>query len=401
MVYIETLNIDEVRKGKEFFAEKIKILFYKKNAELIKLLDINDDEIFLDPLIYAYFNDPDAESKTTLEQLAYGYIVEEKKPKKIRIITDENCIAYLPKIGYFFVTSAFKKVCFLKTNIRDGFIVSDEADNKLSFEYYQPLFADENNQIELSLFQHPLIKQYFRVNRPSYPNQNAPCEVEVNRITLHLKEAVFNAFHFIKSNFPHIYKTIIAANKRIMVFYNPAVLCFAHQNLLGMSFFSALSENSMVFFIEEILHQCSHNIFNVMFYDKSLYFKLDFEREMLGEHLNNPHETRTLFNVFHGLVTVSQRLVCYQHIIQNSLLSGHELHELTGRYCDQYKRLNSGLEKLNIDNLYTEQGKRLYREMRQLSENALTYFKNRSEKFDLTNQPSEFNYEKFLQLNPL
>jgi hypothetical protein len=400
MTEIKNLNISEINKGKAHFAELIKILFFKKNEGLISLLDIDNDEIFLDSFIYSYFNDAEAETKVTLEQLVYGYISDEHKPKTIEIIFDEDCIAYLPKIGYFKAIdkSLKKQRCVFKHNNGDFKI---EYNNVLVKTTFLPLiFADNDNKVEVIQFQHPLLKDFFQILRPDYSNQGAQCIVEVNSITNFHLNNLRKAFVFIQKHFPTIYETILASNKYVMVFGNQAMLPFAAQNSLGISYISSLYNDSYLFFVEEMLHQGSHNLFFYMHYDKFKYFKVDAENSLLGDYLNNPNEKRTIYNVFHGVITITQRLICYEYIIKNKLLSGLDLHELIGRYCDQYRRHHAGLELLNLDDVYTNEGKKLYLEMDNLCKNALTYFKDEAIKYNVINQPSEFNFQQYLVLNP-
>jgi hypothetical protein len=400
MTQIKSLNISEINNGKVYFAELIKILFFKKNEELISLLDIDNDEIFLDSFIYAYFNDAEADTKVTLEQLVYGFISDEYKPQTIEIIFDEDCIAYLPKIGYFKAIdkSLKNQRCVFRYNNGDFKIGNNNVLVKTTF--LPLIFADSNNKVEIIQFQHPLLKVFFKVLRPDYSNQGSQCTVEVNSITTFHLDSLKKAFAFIQKNFPMIYETILASNKYVMTFGNQAMLPFAAQNSLGISYFSSLYTDSYLFFVEEILHQGSHNLFFYMHYNKFKYFKIDAEKSLLGNYLNNPNEKRTIYNVFHGVITITQRLICYEYIIKNNLLSGIDSYELNGRYCDQYRRHHAGLELLNLDEIFTEDGKKLYLEMDNLCEDALEYFKLEAVKYNVINQPSEFNFQQFLVLNP-
>ena len=398
---IKGLNLTEINKGREHFTELIKILFLKENECLISLLDINNDDIFLDSFIYAYFNDKDAKTKVTLEQLVYGYISDENKPKYINVIIDENGLFYIPKMGYFKIkdNTLRNQSCEFYYNHGQYIIMYNNISFK--FDYLPLIFADKMCMVEIIQHQHPLLKPYFQVLRPDYINQGNQCEVEVNVITTFHIENLKKAFLFIEKNFPTIYETIVASNKYMMIFGNQAMLPFAAQNTLGISYISSLYTDSYLFFIEEILHQGSHNLFFLMHYDKNKYFKIDAENSLLGDYLNNPNEKRTVYNLFHGVITITQRLICYQHIIENKLLNGIDLYELIGRYCDQYRRHHAGLEKLNLDEIYTEDGKKLYLEMDNLCENALEYFKLEAIKYNIINQPSEFNFQQFLVLNPI
>lgn len=400
MVLIKNLNISEINIGKARFSEIIKILFLKKNEELISLLDLDKEDIFLNSFLFAYFNDADAENKVTLEQLVYGYISNEYKPSFISVIVDENGVLYLPNIGYFRISDILllNKTC--KFYYNDGNYKITYNNHQVEYEFHSLIFADTENKIELIQYQHPLLKSYFKVLRADYTNQNDKCEVEVKCITTFHIDNIKKAFLFIKNNFPLIYETIIASNKYVMIFGNQAMLPFATRNTLGISYISSLYTDSYLFFVEEILHQCSHNLFNLLNYDRQKYFKIDVEVSTLGEYIKNPNEKRTIYNVFHGLITITQRLICYKYIIENKLLTGIDLHEIIGRYCDLYRRHHSGLEMIELDIVYTNDGVNLYKEMDSLCEQSLNYFRIEAKRYNVINQPAEFNFQQFLVLNP-
>jgi len=400
MLQIKHFNIEEVKKGKAHFAELIKILFLKQNEDLISLLDIDNDDNFLDPLIYAYFSTADAESKVTLEQLVYGYISAENKPEYVNAIIDSEGVLYFPTIGYFKTNNV--AVCNQKCKFyfNKGSYKITHNNHDVRFTFYPLLFADSENKIEIVQFQHPLLKMHFKVLRPGYPNQGEVCDVEIHEITQFQQKNLKKAVSFIKQHFPQIYETIVESNKKVVIFGNQAMVPFASQNTLGISYISSLYTDSYMFFIEEMLHQASHNLFRYMSYDKPMYFKIDVENELLGKYLDNPDEKRNIYNVFHGVITITQRLICYKYMIENNLLTGIDLHELHGRYCDQYRRHHAGLEKIDFDLVYTDLGKSLYMEMDNACEDSLRYFMEISKKYKVKDQPSEFNFQQFLALNP-
>ncbi|PBQ33242.1 hypothetical protein CNR22_16160 [Sphingobacteriaceae bacterium] len=403
MAAIKAINLERINTGKAHFAELIKILFYKANSDLIELLDLDRDEIFLDPLIYAYFSDANGAEKTTLEQLIYGYIADDLKPERIPLLFDEEGMTYLPEIGYFKALEnikPFQRYYFSGKN-SGTYTISSQGGEPLKLRFFSRQFADAENKIELIRFQHPLLKSYFTSNWPGNEREGQPADIEVNEITQYHTANVKDALHFLKTNYNAIYETLVATNRRFMIFQNMDCLCFTHQNLLGISFFSTSHEHTRVFFMEEILHQGSHNIFNTMHDDKFRYFKLNVEEERLGDHIGLPEEHRTIYNVFHGLVTVTHRLICYKEMVEKNQLKDSEMHELYGRYCDQYKRFNTGIELLESDKVYTEQGKELFNEMRTKGSEALDYFKDKATVYNLSNQPWEFNYLLFKELNTL
>ena len=82
--------------------ETIKILVYKENPSLIEKIDFDNDNIFLEPLLFAYFNSKKDNLFTTqiLTEIIQGYFVA-KEPLLTQESINKNGIAYIPNLGYF------------------------------------------------------------------------------------------------------------------------------------------------------------------------------------------------------------------------------------------------------------------------------------------------------------
>jgi hypothetical protein len=94
-----SLVAEKMEGGQGILADAIKTLIFQRNPDFFERLDFNNDFIFLEPLLFAWFNDP-APVHVSLEQLLIGYIADEKKPNELQVHSDENGIIYLPNMGY-------------------------------------------------------------------------------------------------------------------------------------------------------------------------------------------------------------------------------------------------------------------------------------------------------------
>src|SRR5690554_1211298 len=81
--------------------ENIQILLYKENIELLKKLNLEKEDVFFEPLLFAYFNSKKhlRFSKEILEEILQGYF-NEKRPLKMEHSYNKNGVAYIPNIGY-------------------------------------------------------------------------------------------------------------------------------------------------------------------------------------------------------------------------------------------------------------------------------------------------------------
>jgi hypothetical protein len=80
----------------------IQLLLYKENPSILEKIDFENDFIFLEPLLFAYFNGKKENLFTTqmLTEILQGYFVK-KEPLILDESYDNDGIAYIPQIGYF------------------------------------------------------------------------------------------------------------------------------------------------------------------------------------------------------------------------------------------------------------------------------------------------------------
>ena len=80
----------------------LKALILKKSSSLFYTIEKSDVNLFLEPLLFSYFNDKrfnESETEMFLELLKGYYSPDEEL--KISCSFNKDGIAYLPKIGYF------------------------------------------------------------------------------------------------------------------------------------------------------------------------------------------------------------------------------------------------------------------------------------------------------------
>ena len=82
--------------------EILQILLYKENPSLLEKINFEDDNIFLEPLLFAYFNSKKDNffTKEMLTEIMQGYFVE-NEPLLLKESLNYDEIAYIPNLGYF------------------------------------------------------------------------------------------------------------------------------------------------------------------------------------------------------------------------------------------------------------------------------------------------------------
>jgi hypothetical protein len=275
-----------------------------------------------------------------------------------------------------------------------------EHDGKRVAYTFEKRLLVADGRLEVYRYNHPLFAPYY-VPYDRYVKDLPPTEVNVDNVVKHHLPALQRAIAILKQYCAPFFDEILATNRSITLFHNPAVNCFVTMSAHGAVFLATIPENDEVFFVEELMHQCSHNAFNAILFDKAGYFKIDVEHEILGDYLNKKNETRTLYSAIHGLYTVVKRYEGFDTLYTEDIFSGRQKHEFLGRIGDLKKRLHTGLDGLDCDKVYTPKGIEMYQLLRQTGDNMAQHLQALDDLFDFSNQPEEFSYAKFAEINPL
>ena len=205
--------------------EILQILLYKENPSLLEKINFEDDNIFFEPLLFAYFNSKKDNlfSKDLLTEIMQGYFVK-KEPLLLNESFNNNGIAYVPNLGYF-----------------------DKQNNKVDDILKIDAF-------EILKHKHPLLEKYFY---EFYKDHIVNANPTYNSVWQDNHKELEQAILIIKEHLPEFYKELVFANKRIFLHDNPKILNFTSVETLGMLYFYVLGKNNLIYFIEEIIHQAN------------------------------------------------------------------------------------------------------------------------------------------------
>jgi hypothetical protein len=347
----------------------IKLLIYKENPLLLEKVDFDDDNVFLEPLLFAYFNSKKDNPfpKEMLEEIMQGYYVSKSEVMHSYSFNKKG-IAYIPELGYYkALDNSYEKV------LKIG-----------DFEMMKEI--------------HPVLERYFIETNEGHIQNRFP---EHNTVWKDNYKELHVSIEVIKKHLPEFYKQLVFANKRIYLHDNFKILNFATVETLGMLYFYVLGKDNLIYFIEELVHQGSHNYLCYIVHNKSKYFKIDVENIDLKYFSTQEWDNRKIYSAFHGLYTVVKRLECFDILLSKEVFSGKEKHELLGRLSDQFTRFKTGIELMNLDDVYTNLGKIFHMELIEKGEDVENKYSDLKFLFDLSNLGIDFRYEEFCKLNPI
>jgi hypothetical protein len=354
-------------RSKNDIINTIKLLLYKEKPTLFEYLDFENDKIYLNQLLFAYFNSKKDGlfSSNILIEILQGYFID-KKQLFIKESFNKDGIAYLPNLGYF------------------------DKNDKLVDELF------EIDKFEILKHCHPILEKYFVEFYKGKVINSRPTHRSVWKDN---SEDLEKAILIIKKHLPKFYMNLVFANKRIYIHDNPKILNFTSIETLGMLYFYVLGKQNLIYFIEELIHQGSHNFLYYIVHKRKDYFKIDVDNLLMRDYTGQAWDYRNIYGAFHGLYTVKKRVECFDILLTKKIFSGREKHELLGRLADMFPRFQTGLEHLNLDEVYTEKGKKFYFELTQKCESILKKYKNLTKEFDLSHRDLDFRYNEFCLTN--
>lgn len=370
-------------------AESIKFLIYEKDPKLFELLNFEEDAIFLEPLLFSYFNSKD--KRFPLAQILFGYIKESLRPKDIEVWADNNGIIYLPQIGYF------------KTELRNTFLKLSCSGSVEDF-----IFSKGNVNIntikESSIILPDLNVEIYQHNNVLYSeifpglSETGSLSGLMDKHSAHL----WKAKDIIKKYFPFYFDLIKKVGRGIMIFDSENQFSFGAMRAQGVAFLNTRKANNEVFFVEDLVHQFGHVIFNIVTADKTEFFAIDISNMSLGDLTNDENDkNKELYGSFHGLFTETSINMCFDILLENKVFSNEKLHELYGRFSDDMKRFKKALEKLNYPHIYTSSGLELYHLFNEQYDRIYQKWEDIIHGYNTSNQGYIFDYNKFVELNPL
>ncbi|PCI93396.1 MAG: hypothetical protein COB15_16475 [Flavobacteriales bacterium] len=392
-----------IYKGKNSFIHDIKILLYKENENIFDVLDFEDDNIYLEPLLYVYFAGEKLD-ETNLDTILYGYIKPAKRPKQISVKSDNFGRIYLPNLGWIHTEN---KECYFViisdlVSANGFFLVAHGEQVNLNFE---PLELIKGTAIELIKYPIPALNQFY------FNPEKERVIVEIEHISKIKLQQLTKSWNLIERLVPDHFQLIISAITKNVVFNIDAVHrnSFASERSNGLVFFNAYQkEYNEVFFIDDIAHQTGHAILYSVMYNLADFFIIDPTTALESLKLSNgENELRDARVLLHSLYTYYTVIICLDACLDANIFKNEKRHEILARiyfYLSKCRHDLSVIENNEFwrkNKLFTEKGKSIYNVIKEQYCKTFDKWMPAIQDFDMSNQPYNFTYSKFVELNPL
>jgi hypothetical protein len=134
------LTQDRIAQGQSQLV--IKTLVYKTAPSVFDLLNYDDDDTFLEPLLFSWFTSN--EPCVPLEQILFGYIITDKRPADIQVYADANGIIYLPRLGYLFTNLSNEHLSLSWAGLPTNFFFKHRKD-VIAYKFENILWVKETS----------------------------------------------------------------------------------------------------------------------------------------------------------------------------------------------------------------------------------------------------------------
>lgn len=356
----------------------IKILIYKENPLLLDKIDFNNEDVFLDPLLFSYFNNKNLFPKEVLEEILQGYFMA-KKPLKIEFSYNKKDVAYIPNKGYF---KKGEKIC------------------------YNPIAFIRNTKIEILTHPICLLEPIFKsasnnkINESNFVIDKTLLDKNIGFLT--------KAFQLIKESSPQHFKLIEKCCKKCIMFKTDPenTNSFATIQAHGIAFLNVYQDDyDEVFFVDDIAHQTGHIILTTLFFNTKNIYKIDETQTI--ERLLKENDNRTIHIILHALYTYYTSFLCLDNCITQNLFNEESKKEAISRIGFYLRRCEYDInifEKIidhfgSIEYILTIEGIEIYSLIKTKYLEIINKWDSKITNFNYSNQPYNFTYKNFKILN--
>ena len=371
-----------INSGFGQIADSMKMLLYKQAQEIFEKIDFGNDVAFTEPLLFAYFN---LNLIPSLDQLLWSYFKKESKSGTFEVISDKEGIFYIPEYGYLITDSKKEKL----TLSFDEILELNRNGEKVKYTF-EPIQKIGGTPISLFTYPSPLLDPFFQDSNGSQTS------VTLLSDKSHIKN--FEQALKIINDLNKAYYDAITSTVRGIYFYHGKPNSFATLSAHGIAFFNIEPENEVVFFVDDIVHQCGHIIFNTISFEKEKWFTVP-PLSIVKDINPNSQDTEDLYSRYHGLFTLTEIVNMLDLCLEQKVFDGDQEYECTGRLVFNLTKFENSLENINIPSAYTEVGKEWYAYFKSTFERVKEKRKDLLSKFKVNNQPYVFKFSKFKEAN--
>jgi len=365
-------------------ADVVRILIYKEDSSILTKVDLDDNEIFIEPILMAYFNRhitgiafPDG----MLLPLMQGYLLE-KQELNIDPLCNANGIAYVPTLGYY------KKG---ETTPFEGIYRIPEIGLEV-VKYNAPLLQ---NVLDMAAVENPIEDGNMIIGKDLFDQNIVP---------------LTSAITYIKNNVSDFYALLEMCLKKC-TFYKLKgrySRTFASIKGNGCIFFAIPEEKDVedeVYFIDMLGFYTGKIIHTTLYHNQKETFKIDYRALMSDVVEVDDH--RNLYTLYSNLFTNICACICLESCLDSEAFSDAQKQDVKARMALYLKKYEVDIKKVEaliahfsgIENIFIEDGIPCYNFMVNQAKRIMNKNAYLLEDFDFSDFYYRMGFAEFSRIN--
>ncbi|NHN25902.1 hypothetical protein FIA58_009470 [Flavobacterium jejuense] len=319
-------------------SDEIRLKLYKLDEELFNSLDYNDDNAFLNPILFYY------------------------------LFTKEN------------------KLTNPISSIINNYL---DMDSKTVNQHADYFFLSDSN-IKIYKSSNPFLTSYFNLEFE---------ETTEETIQKNIKP-LFNAWEYLKTIIPEFCEIIEITTKEISIFNCKNQNSFATLQYLGTTFINVNDQiANEIFFIDDLSHQCGHIIFYFLTLNAQDFFVPPMQTKL--SIYSNYKDNRSIYDVFHGLFTYTTTLNALSEAYKSEAFTEEQKTEIIGRIGFYLQKFGLDIKLTDNPNIFSSKGMKYYEMFQKSFETIYSKYSIYTKQFNYSNQNYFYNNDLFLTLNKM
>jgi hypothetical protein len=365
--------------------DSIKQLLYARHEDIFERLDFEDDDIYLEPMLYCYVNQSD---DAWLDSIIYGY--EAKRKESISVFSNAEGVIYLPRIGYF--KTSVPSACLSLHTGEAGITLSNNG-SPVDYVFEPLLFL--SNGMEVVKYQHPLLEVVFTEQVPEGTH------IAIEGIYEPHLDSLKKGMEIIAEHNPENFGILTRNVKKVMLFHAEKPNSFAVMKAHNMIFLNVNAWDTEVFFADHISHEGGHVIFNTLTYESKYDMFTCHHNTAFAEVTGEEREHSSVYLRFHAFFSYYEIMRCISSCIKQGSLSEKNRREAEGRYVFHAHRFKLALESFENLNVFKPAGLAWFDFFKAFSLSLQDRYNALEPRYVLNEQPYDFNSSIFEKQNPV
>jgi HEXXH motif-containing protein len=384
---------DAVVAGQQQLANAMRALLYKYEPDIFEIFSDAGDELFLEPLLFAYFAARDPVIK--LPQILLGYLDEDMWPEETEVHADEAGRVYLPRIGYL-LTEVRDRALALRWDEGSREFTLVDGDAPVPFELEEILYVP-GTSIEIVRHPIPLLDDVLLESTPN-ASDFAVAEAQVAEHVDHIARALA----MLRAEWPEYHADIEATLRQIVLFRSERLNSCASLSIHGVVLFNITDANphDEVYFLDELAHQGGHVIFSAATVRRGDFLQIDPETP-IGQLTGQVADDRSVYTVLHGAFTEYAMMQGMRRCLDGVVLLPRQAHEMLGRLAFISQKAAIDVANLATAGILTDRGRQLYEVFERSFQDMRREWPALFADYDFSSQPYNFSYELFARTHPM